>query len=291
MLITQSAGKFIKRKSTINVGGELLDLSIPCIMGIINVTPDSFYDGDTLQSEYDMLERVEQMVAEGAVIIDVGSVSTRPGAEPVSTKEELERLIPAVKAIRKHFPEVIISIDTYRSWVAIRVLEEIGPVIVNDISGGSLDAHMFETIGKLQVPYILTHIQGTPQNMQANPVYKDVVRDVSAELSESVRKLTRLGVNDILIDPGFGFGKTMFHNYQLLNRLDSFKVFQLPVVVGVSRKSMIWKVLETTPEEALNGTTVLNTMALLGGADILRVHDVKPAVDALRLFLQLKETV
>jgi len=291
MLITQSAGKFIKRKNTINVGGELLDLSIPCIMGIINVTPDSFYDGDTLQSEYDMLERVEQMVAEGAVIIDVGSVSTRPGAEPVSTKEELERLIPAVKAIRKHFPEVIISIDTYRSWVAIRVLEEIGPVIVNDISGGSLDAHMFETIGKLQVPYILTHIQGTPQNMQANPVYKDVVRDVSAELSESVRKLTRLGVNDILIDPGFGFGKTMFHNYQLLNRLDSFKVFQLPVVVGVSRKSMIWKVLETTPEEALNGTTVLNTMALLGGADILRVHDVKPAVDALRLFLQLKETV
>lgn len=291
MLITQSAGKFIKRKSTINVGGELLDLSIPCIMGIINVTPDSFYDGDSLQSEYDMLERVEQMVAEGAVIIDVGSVSTRPGAEPVSTKEELERLIPAVKAIRKHFPEVIISIDTYRSWVAIRVLEEIGPVMVNDISGGSLDAHMFETIGKLQVPYILTHIQGTPQNMQANPVYKDVVRDVSAELSESVRKLTRLGVNDILIDPGFGFGKTMFHNYQLLNRLDSFKVFQLPVVVGVSRKSMIWKVLETTPEEALNGTTVLNTMALLGGADILRVHDVKPAVDALRLFLQLKETV
>ncbi|HPT31873.1 MAG TPA: dihydropteroate synthase [Prolixibacteraceae bacterium] len=291
MLITQSAGKFIKRKNTINVGGELLDLSIPCIMGIINVTPDSFYDGDTLQSEYDMLERVEQMVAEGAVIIDVGSVSTRPGAEPVSTKEELERLIPAVKAIRKHFPEVIISIDTYRSWVAIRVLEEIGPVIVNDISGGSLDAHMFETIGKLQVPYILTHIQGTPQNMQANPVYKDVVRDVSAELSESVRKLTRLGVNDILIDSGFGFGKTMFHNYQLLNRLDSFKVFQLPVVVGVSRKSMIWKVLETTPEEALNGTTVLNTMALLGGADILRVHDVKPAVDALRLFLQLKETV
>jgi len=291
MLITQSAGKFIKRKNTINVGGELLDLSIPCIMGIINVTPDSFYDGDTLQSEYDMLERVEQMVAEGAVIIDVGSVSTRPGAEPVSTKEELERLIPAVKAIRKHFPEVIISIDTYRSWVAIRVLEEIGPVIVNDISGGSLDAHMFETIGKLQVPYIVTHIQGTPQNMQANPVYKDVVRDVSAELSESVRKLTRLGVNDILIDPGFGFGKTMFHNYQLLNRLDSFKVFQLPVVVGVSRKSMIWKVLETTPEEALNGTTVLNTMALLGGADILRVHDVKPAVDALRLFLQLKETV
>jgi dihydropteroate synthase len=291
MLITQSAGKFIKRKNNINVGGELLNLSTPSVMGIINVTPDSFYDGDTLKTEYDMLERVEQMVMEGAAMIDVGSVSSRPGAEPISTKEELERLIPAVKAIRKHFPEVILSVDTFRSWVAVRVLEEIGPVIVNDISGGSLDARMFETIGRLQVPYILTHIQGTPQNMQVNPVYKDVVRDVSADLSDSVRRLTRLGVNDILIDPGFGFGKTLDHNYQLLNRLDSFKVFQLPVVVGLSRKSMVWKVLDTTPAEALNGTTVLNTMALLGGADILRVHDVKPAVDALRLFLQLKESV
>jgi len=228
---------------------------------------------------------------DGAAIIDVGSVSTRPGAEPISTKEEMERLIPAVIAIRKHFPEIFISIDTFRSWVAIRVLDEIGPVIVNDISGGSMDARMFETIGKMQVPYILTHIQGTPQNMQSNPVYNDVIRDVSAELSESVRKLTRLGVSDVLIDPGFGFGKTLHHNYELLNRLDSFKVFQLPVVVGLSRKSMIWKVLETNPEEALNGTTALNTMALLGGADVLRVHDVQPAVEALRLFLQLKETI
>jgi len=291
MLITQSAGKFLKRKNSINVGGEMLDLSIPCIMGIINITPDSFYDGDTIKSEYDMLERVEQMVMDGAAIIDVGSVSTRPGAEPISTKEEMERLIPAVIAIRKHFPEIFISIDTFRSWVAIRVLDEIGPVIVNDISGGSMDARMFETIGKMQVPYILTHIQGTPQNMQSNPVYNDVIRDVSAELSESVRKLTRLGVSDVLIDPGFGFGKTLHHNYELLNRLDSFKVFQLPVVVGLSRKSMIWKVLETNPEEALNGTTALNTMALLGGADVLRVHDVQPAVEALRLFLQLKETI
>ena len=291
MLITQSSGKFIKRKNSINIGGELLDLSIPCIMGIINVTPDSFYDGDTLKSEYDMLERVEQMVSEGASIIDVGSVSTRPGAEMISTKEELERLIPAVKAIRKHFPEVAVSVDTFRSWVAISVLDEIGPVIINDISGGSLDPRMFETIAKMQVPYILTHIQGTPQNMQVNPVYQDVVRDVSAELSDSVRKLTRLGVNDILIDPGFGFGKNMFHNYQLLNRLDSFKVFQLPVVVGLSRKSMVWKVLETDPMHALNGTTVVNTMALLGGADILRVHDVQPAVEVLRIFLQLKDSI
>jgi dihydropteroate synthase len=291
MLITQSAGKFIKRKNNINIGGELLDLSNPCIMGIINLTPDSFYDGDTLKTEIEILERVELMVSEGASIIDVGSVSTRPGAELISTKEELERLIPMVKAIRKHFPEIPLSIDTYRSWVAIRVMDETGPVIVNDISGGSLDSKMFETIGKIQVPYILTHIQGTPQNMQDNPFYKDVVREVSAELSESVRKLNRLGVVDVLIDPGFGFGKNLNHNYQLLNRLDSFKVFQLPVVVGLSRKSLVWKVLESDPYDALNGTTVVNTMALLGGADILRVHDVKPAVEAIRIFLQLKDSL
>jgi dihydropteroate synthase len=291
MLITQSAGKFIKRKNSINVGGELLDLSNPCIMGIINVTPDSFYDGDTLKSEIEILERVEQMVNEGAVIIDVGSVSTRPGAEMITTLEELNRLIPAVKAIRKHFPEIPLSVDTFRSWVAVRVMDEIGPVIVNDISGGTLDTKMFETIGKIQVPYILTHIQGSPQNMQLNPVYNDVVRDVSSELSDSVRKLNRFGVADILIDPGFGFGKTMVHNYHLLNRLDSFKVFQLPVVVGLSRKSMVWKVLESDAENALNGTTVVNTMALLGGADILRVHDVKPAMEALIIFQQLKDSL
>jgi dihydropteroate synthase len=184
-----------------------------------------------------------------------------------------------------------LSIDTFRSWVAVMVMDEIGPVIVNDISGGTLDTKMFETIGKIQVPYILTHIQGTPQNMQSNPVYKDVVRDVSSDLSDSVRKLNRFGVVDVLIDPGFGFGKNTIHNYQLLNRLDSFKVFQLPLVVGLSRKSLIWKVLENRPEDALNGTTVVNTMALLGGADILRVHDVKPAMEALLIFQQLKESL
>jgi len=291
MLITQSAGKFLKRKRTINVGGDLLDLTDPCVMGIINVTPDSFYDGHTLNSEADILDKVEEMVTEGAAIIDVGSISTRPRAELISTKEELSRLIPAVKTIRKHFPEVIISIDTFRSWVAVSVIDEIGPVMVNDISGGSLDEMMFETNGRLQVPYILTHIQGTPMNMQENPYYSDVVREVSAELSDSVRRLTKLGVADVLIDPGFGFGKNIDHNYTLLNRLDSLKVFQLPVVVGLSRKSMIWKVLETDPVHALNGTTVVNTMALLGGADILRVHDVKQAIETIRIFLQLKETL
>jgi dihydropteroate synthase len=291
MLITQSAGKFLKRKRTINVGGDLLDFTDPCIMGVINVTPDSFYEGNRMATEIEMLEKVEQMVSEGAMIIDVGGVSTRPGAGMISTKDELSRLMPAAIAIKKHFPEIPLSIDTYRSWVAVSVMEEVGPVIVNDISGGSIDAKMFETIAKMQVPYILSHIQGLPGDMQDNPRYRDVVHDVSAELSDSVRRLTKLGVADVLIDPGFGFGKNMDHNYKLLNRLDSFKVFQLPLVVGLSRKSMVWKVLETTPEDALNGTTVLNTMALLGGADILRVHDVKPAAEAIRLFMQLKESV
>lgn len=291
MLITQSAGKFLKRKNSINLGEYLFDLSIPSVMGVINLTPDSFYDGGTLTNEVEMLERVEMMVAEGASIIDVGAVSTRPGADIVSLKDELDRLLPAVVAIRKYFPEVALSIDTYRSWIAVRVIDEVGPVIVNDISGGSLDSKMFESIAHLQVPYILTHIQGTPLNMQENPVYQDVVREVSNTLSDGVRKLTKYGVSDILIDPGFGFGKNIMHNYQMLNRLDSLKVFQLPVVVGLSRKSMISKVLECGPEDALNGTTVANTMALLGGADILRVHDVKEAVDAVRIFLQLKETI
>lgn len=291
MLITQSAGKFLKRKNSINLGEYLLDLSIPSVMGVINLTPDSFYDGGTLTNEVEMLERVEMMVAEGASIIDVGAVSTRPGADIISLKDELDRLLPAVVSIRKYFPEVALSIDTYRSWVAVRVIDEVGPVIVNDISGGSLDSKMFECIAQMQVPYILTHIQGTPLNMQENPVYQDVVREVSNTLSDGVRKLTKHGVTDILIDPGFGFGKNIMHNYQMLNRLDSLKVFQLPVVIGLSRKSMISRVLECGPEDALNGTTVANTMALLGGADILRVHDVKEAVEAVRIFLQLKETI
>ncbi|GAP70929.1 dihydropteroate synthase [Bacteroidales bacterium 6E] len=291
MLITQSAGNFLKRKHTINIGDGILDLSIPCIMGIINLTPDSFYDGGTLKSESDVLDRVETMLEEGASIIDLGAVSTRPGSSQTSTKEELERLLPYAKLIRSHFPDVALSVDTWRAWVADRIVGEIGPVIINDISGGTMDTNMFETIGRLKVPYILSHIQGTPDTMQDNPFYQDVVREVSASLSEGVRKLTKLGAADIMIDPGFGFGKNLDHNYKLLNRLDSLKVFQLPVVVGLSRKSMVYSALDTDAENALNGTTVVNTMALLGGADILRVHDVKEAVDALRIFLQLKESL
>jgi dihydropteroate synthase len=288
MLITQSAGSFLKRKHSLNLGEEVIDLSFPVVMGIINLTPDSFYDGGKIKGEKDLLERVEKMLTDGAVIIDVGAVSTRPGAEMVSTKDELGRLLPALKAIRKNFSDVKLSVDTFRSWVAVRIIDEFGPVIVNDISGGSLDSNMFETIARLQVPYILSHIQGTPKTMQDAPEYEDVIKEVSQFFSEMFKRLTKYGVTEIILDPGFGFGKNVQHNFELLNKLDSFKVYQLPVMVGLSRKSMIWKILESTPDLALNGTTALNTMALLGGADILRVHDVREAVECIRLFQELK---
>jgi dihydropteroate synthase len=291
MLITQSAGKFLKRKNSVNLGGKLIDFSQPVVMGVINVTPDSFYNGGKLTNRKVLLSVAERMIREGAAILDVGGMSTRPGAEMISTKVELDRLLPAVQSIRKAFPEIPVSVDTFRSWVAVRVIEEIGPVIVNDISGGTLDSKMFETIGKMDVPYILTHIQGTPQDMQEDPQYTDVIKDVSMWLSDRVKQLTKFGVKDVIIDPGFGFGKNIQHNYELLNRLDSFKVFQLPLMVGLSRKSMIWRLLGIKPEEALNGTTVLNTMALLGGADVLRVHDVREAREAIGVINALKLTV
>jgi dihydropteroate synthase len=291
MLISQSAGKFLKRKNKISIGSEEIDFTIPVVMGIVNVTPDSFYDGGKMQNEKVLLSSVEKMVNDGVNILDIGGVSTKPGSQMVSTKTELERLIPAVLAIRKHFPEVPISIDTFRSWVAVRIIDEIGPIMVNDISGGSLDSKMFETIGKLRVPYVLSHIQGTPGTMQENPQYEDVIKEIGNYFSEKVKRLTKFGVEDIIIDPGFGFGKTLDHNYELLNRLDSFKVFQLPVMVGLSRKSMIWKALEISPETALNGTTVVNTLALMGGADILRVHDVKEAVEVVKIFCEIKATI
>lgn len=291
MLITQSAGKFLKRKNSINLAGNLIQFSQPVVMGVVNVTPDSFYDGGKLSNTDILLQLVETMIKEGAAIIDVGAMSTRPGAKLISTKTELERLLPAVHVIRNNFPEISISVDTFRSWVAVRVIEEIGPIIVNDISGGTLDSKMFETIGKMNVPYILTHIQGTPQNMHENPQYDDVVQEVSHWLSDRVKQLVKFGVKDVIVDPGFGFGKNIMHNYELLNRLDSFKVFQLPVMVGLSRKSMVWNLLNIKPAEALSGTVVVNTMALLGGADILRVHDVKEAVEAIKIFNALKSTV
>lgn len=291
MLITSTSAKFLKRKNTINLNGRLIDFSTPVVMGILNVTPDSFFDGGKYRTEKNVLKRAEEILVQGGTIIDIGAISTQPGAEGISTKAEIERLLPAVKAVRKNFPEAFISIDTYRSWVAMEVIEECGPCIVNDVTGGNFDVLMFDTIGKLGVPYILMHMQGTPLKMQENPEYEDIIREISMFFTEKTKQLTRAGVKDVIIDPGFGFGKTLEHNYDLLNRLDSFKVFQLPVMVGVSRKSMIFKLLGSKPDEALNGTSVINTLALMGGADLLRVHDVREAVEAVKIMNMIRSTV
>jgi dihydropteroate synthase len=290
MLITTTATKFLKRKNTINLNGRLLDLSKPVVMGILNVTPDSFFDGGKYKTEKKVLKRAEEILEQGGSVIDIGAVSTQPGSEGISTKDEIDRLLPSVKAVRKAFPNSFISIDTYRSWVALKVIEECGPCMVNDISGGNFDTHMFDTIGKLGVPYVLMHMQGTPLKMQQNPEYEDIIREISMFFTEQVKKLTKAGVKDVIIDPGFGFGKNMEHNYELLNRLDSFKVFQLPLLIGVSRKSMIYKLLGIKPDDALNGTSVVNTLALMGGADMLRVHDVREAVEAVRILNMVRST-
>jgi dihydropteroate synthase len=290
MLFTTTATKFLKRKNTINLGGRIIDLTQPVVMGIINVTPDSFFDGGKYKTEKKVVKRAEEILVQGGSVIDIGAVSTQPGKEGISTKEEIDRLLPAVKAVKKEFPDAAVSIDTYRSWVALKIIEDCGPCIVNDVTGGNFDDHMFETIGKLGVPYILMHMLGTPLKMQENPEYEDIIRDISLFFTDRVKQLTKAGVKDVIIDPGFGFGKTLSHNYELLNRLDSFKVFQLPVLVGVSRKSMIYKLLATNPEEALNGTSVVNTLALMGGADILRVHDVREAVEAVRIINMVRST-
>lgn len=290
MLITTTATKFLKRKNTININGRILDLTQPVVMGIINVTPDSFFDGGKYKTEKKVVKRAEEILEQGGTVIDIGAVSTQPGQEGISTKDEIDRLLPAIKAVKKEFPEAFVSIDTYRSWVALKVIEDCGRCIVNDVSGGNFDVHMFDTVGKLGVPYILMHMQGTPLKMQESPVYEDIIREISLFFTDCVKKLTKAGVKDVIIDPGFGFGKTLDHNYELLNRLDSFKVFQLPLMVGVSRKSMIYKLLGTNPEEALNGTSIVNTLALMGGADILRVHDVREAVEAVRILNMIRST-
>ena len=290
MLFQKNENQFYKKKSTINLNGKLISLSNPSVMGILNVTPDSFYDGGTYTNENSILGRAAQIIEDGGRFIDIGAMSTRPGALEISTEEELKRLLPAVKAVRKAFPAANISIDTYRSEILKVVFDEIGGFIVNDISGGTFDTQMFETVADLQLPYILMHSKGKSRIMQDNPVYQDVVKDVILFLSVQVQKLKLSGVCDILIDPGFGFGKTVAHNYELLNRLDAFKIFELPVLAGFSRKAMIWKELGITPMESLNGTTVLNTMALAGGCDILRVHDVKEAIETIRLVNKTKST-
>ena len=272
----------------INVNGKLMDLSQPQVMGILNVTPDSFYAGSRGVAERDIIDRLRQMTDEGASIIDIGAYSSRPDADDVSTEEEMARLRHALNLVRQHQPDAVVSVDTFRADVARMCVEEYGVAMVNDISAGEMDDEMFPTIARLGVPYIAMHMKGTPQTMQINPQYEHFLKEIFYFFSEKVQKLRDLGVKDIIIDPGFGFGKTMEHNYQLMNHLEEFKLFGLPLLVGISRKSMIYKLLGTTPEEALNGTTVLNTIALQKGAHILRVHDVKAAVEAVTIVEKMK---
>jgi dihydropteroate synthase len=269
-------------KSTVRLKGNLRFLDEALIMGILNVTPDSFFDGGKFDAIETAVQQATQMLNDGGALIDVGGYSSRPGATPVSEGDELQRVIPVIKALTAAFPEAIISIDTFRSTVAEAAVQA-GAAIINDISGGNQDPKMFSTVAKLQVPYILMHMQGDPQTMQQAPEYGNVVREVHHFFSSKLNELRQLGVADVILDPGFGFGKTLAHNYQILNALDEFNLLGCPILAGVSRKSMINKVLGTKPENALNGTTVVNTMALQKGAQILRVHDVKEAVQAVKI--------
>ena len=273
---------------TINANGQLIDLGTPQVMGILNVTPDSFYSGSRKQTETEIAERVEQILAEGGQMIDIGAYSSRPNADDVSTKEEMERLRRGLRILREKAPDAIVSVDTFRADVAKMCVEEYGVQIVNDISGGELDKEMFSTVARLGVPYVLMHMKGTPQTMQEAPHYDDLMKEVLLYFAEKIQQLRDLGQKDIILDPGFGFAKTLEHNYELLRHLEALQIFELPILVGVSRKSMIYKLLGTTAQEALNGTTVLNTICLMKGcANILRVHDVKECVEAVNIYQQL----
>ena len=267
----------------INCNGRLLDLSSPKVMGILNCTPDSFFDGGSYHNETELLAQAGKMLAEGATIIDVGAYSSKPNAEFVSETQELQRIVPVVELVLKHFPDTIISIDTFRSKVAEACIQA-GAAIVNDISGGLLDENMLETVGKLRVPYIMMHMRGTPQTMVKLTDYGDIVHEMLLYFSRRIAEARKHGINDIIIDPGFGFAKTLQQNYEVMNKLELFSITGLPLLSGISRKSMIYKLLGTTPQEALNGTTVLNTVSLMKGAKILRVHDVKEAVEAARIY-------
>ncbi len=273
---------YFHRKSTMNCKGKLISFNEPLVMSILNVTPDSFYDGGEYNSNDKVLTMAEQHLSEGADILDIGGYSSRPGAKEVSPEEELNRVIPAIEAIVNHFPDAIISIDTFRSDVAKQAILS-GASIINDISAGELDSNMFKTVAELKVPYIMMHMKGTPDNMQNNPTYGDVTKEVIHYFSKKVNQLRVLGVNDIILDPGFGFGKTIEHNYELLSNLKQLNVFGLPVLAGISRKSMLYKPLGITPKEALNATTTANTIALNNGASLLRVHDTKEAKECIKI--------
>jgi len=268
---------------TINVGGKLMNLGEPQVMGILNVTPDSFYSASRKNTEQEIADRVEAILAEGGSMIDIGAYSSRPGADNISAEEEKSRLRDGLKILRKIAPDAVVSVDTFRADVAKMCVEEYGVQIINDISGGELDSQMFETVAALGVPYILMHMKGNPQTMQVEPHYDDLLTEVLQYFGRKVQQLHELGVKDVILDPGFGFAKTLDHNYELMNRMEDLKVLELPMLVGISRKSMIYRLLGGTPESALNGTSVLNTLALLKGASILRVHDVKEAVEVVQI--------
>jgi dihydropteroate synthase len=272
---------------TINCKGQLIDLITPKVMGILNVTPNSFFDGGKYKNGSDMLSQVEKMLNDGATFIDIGAYSSKPNAEFVSEAEELQRIVPIVHLILEHFPETLISIDTFRSEVA-KVCIENGAAIINDISAGNLDAKMMETIAKYNVPFIMMHLRGTPQTMQTMTHYENIVKEILFYFSERIAKARSFGINDLIIDPGFGFAKTLEQNYEVLQKMELFEMLELPLLAGFSRKSMIYKTLHSTAEEALNGTSVLNTIALTKGAKILRVHDVKEAMECVSLFNKMK---
>jgi len=274
---------------SINVGGRLFSLAEPQVMGIVNVTPDSFYADSRTEGEAALRQRVRQLVDEGATMLDVGAYSSRPGADDVPPEEETARLRRALPLIRREAPGIVLSVDTFRADVARMCVEEEGVHLINDISGGQMDPAMFRTVARLHVPYVLMHMQGTPRTMQLAPHYDDLMRDVFLYFAERVQRLRDMGVCDLILDPGFGFGKTPEQNYELMHHLKEFREFGLPVLVGISRKSMIYKLLGGTPADALNGTTVLHTAALLAGARILRVHDVRPAREAVRIVGKLLE--
>lgn len=280
-----------KQPQYINLNGMLMDLSTPRVMGILNLTPDSFFGGSRMQTAEQVVGRIEQMRNEGADMVDVGACSTRPGASQPSLQEEMERLRKGLSLVREVWPEAVLSVDTYRSQVARMCVEEFGVAIVNDISAGQMDGEMFPTIAQLGVPYVMTHMQGTPETMQQHPHYQHILKEVCLFFAKRIDALRKLGAKDIILDPGFGFGKTLEHNYQLLANLHELSLFNLPLLVGVSRKSMVYKLLETTPDEALNGTTSLHTIALLKGANILRVHDVKEARQAVTIVGKLEENL
>lgn len=279
----------MKENHSININGSLFGLTTPLVMGILNVTPDSFYSDSRAQGDEEIEKRVLQIIGEGASVIDIGAYSSRSNAAEVSVEEEMARLRKGLEIINRVAPNATVSVDTFRADVASMCVEEYGVAMINDISGGELDHEMFQRVAKLRVPYILMHMKGTPQTMQQEPHYEDLIREMLFYFSVRTQQLKELGVNDIIIDPGFGFAKTLEHNYELMEHLEDFKIFEMPILVGISRKSMIFKLLGNTPAEALNGTTVLNTIALMKGADILRVHDVRQAVEAIKIVEKMKE--